>query len=249
MHCGFPVLLSSLTIVCDVFTRTLIWNHGFSFSSSPYKTPHGRAEDLYPPVASTSTTSALWQCYLTIRKRLGCAPLASLTPMNDAVSRAWFAAVLSSPCWVMVIQKSTLIARGMWNWLLGLKPLVCSESMCVLSRLLIVQPDHTYANVLSWSQSIGRITASIRHSEILYSGPYNHSDELRASAKNGSVSLFLSIIIFRCTAAQMRLNHFSTTLSAIPTPRTVIGYSFCGKYLIAWSWVGKTQRTTARSCF
>lgn len=71
----------------------------------------------------------------------------------------------------------------MWNWVWGLKSLVCSESMHVLARLLIVQPDHTYANALSWSQSIERITASIRHTERLYTGPYNHSVELRASGK------------------------------------------------------------------
>lgn len=72
----------------------------------------------------------------------------------------------------------------MWNLVGGLKSLVCSESMHVLARLLIVQPDHTYANALSWSQSIERITASIRHTEkSLYSGPYNHSAELRASGK------------------------------------------------------------------
>lgn len=144
----------------------------------------------------------LWlDCSLNGREQLGCTSLSALTHVhtNKMISGVPFSAP-SNTCWVMVIQnsktppqkKSTLIAKSMWNWVWGLKSLVCSESMHVLERLLIVQPDHTYANSLSWSQSIERITASIRHTERLYTGPYNHWIELRASVKE---SVFLSIHI------------------------------------------------------
>ncbi len=146
----------------------------------------------------------------------------------------------------------------MWNWVWGLKSLVCGESMHVLARLLIVQPDHTYANALSWSQSIERITASIRHTERLYTGPYNHSAELRASGKERTCFSFSphhhsktrekereSAPMYCCTDA---FESFSKDLFLPNTPSSAQWSGF-GKYLIVWPCVFETWRTSARSCF
>lgn len=208
-----------------MFTRLLICNHGISFpllSATPVELV--KADDLYPLVArmNNATERLLLLCCINGRKKLGCTPLSALThiPMNDMVSGVTFSA-LSDTCWVMVIRnsktskKAPLIAKRMWNWVWGLKSVVCGESMYVLARLLIVQLDHTYANALSWSQSKERITASIRHTERLYTGPYNHSAELRASGKETVFSFsphhHSKIREHQCIAALMLLNHFQKT--------------------------------------
>lgn len=147
----------------------------------------------------------------------------------------------------------------MWNSVWGLKSLVCSESMHVLARLLIVQPDHTYANSFSWSQSIERITASIRHTKRLYTGPYNHSAELRASGEKKEMFFFLSTSAFKgqrgrerapvycCTDA---FESFSKTLSyQTRPPMHSDRVQLFGKYLIEWPCVFETWRTSIRSCF
>lgn len=60
-------------------------------------------------------------------------------------------------------------------------------------------------------QSIERITASFRHTDRLYTGPYNYWIEFGASVKE-SVSPSLLFTIdrpeSRCAAAQTLLNHF-----------------------------------------
>lgn len=117
--------------------------------------------------------------------------------MNDMACQEIPFKLYQSPCWVMVIlkrERAPKFVRSMWNWVGGLKSPVCSESMHVLARLLIVQPDHTYANQLSWSQSTERIIASIRHTESLYTGPYNHSAELRASGEEKKKPFFFSFL-------------------------------------------------------
>lgn len=150
----------------------------------------------------------------------------------------------------------------MWNWVWGLKSLVCSESMHVLARLLIVQPDHTYANVPSWSHSTERITASIRHTESLYTGPYNHSAELRASGKERKCFSFSlhqhsktregerargRAPMYRCTDA---FESFSKTFSyQTRPPMHRDRVQLFGKYLIVWPCVFETWRMSMRSCF
>lgn len=164
-----------------------------------------KAEDLHPLVARTRTATLTSLSMLhwlhSVPSRAG----------ESLVAHHWLLWIIwmirypelpfsasSNTCWVMVNQnsttaprppKSTLIAQSVRNWVWGLKSPVCSESMHVLERLLLVHRDHTYANSLSWSRSIERIAANIRHTERLYTGPYNHWIELRASVKGG---VFLS---------------------------------------------------------
>lgn len=144
----------------------------------------------------------------------------------------------------------------MWNWFLGLKSLVCSESTYVLARLLIVQPDHTYANSPSWSQSIERITASFRHTDRLYTGPYNYWIEFGASVKE-SVSPSLLFTIDRPERADV-LQHrrFWITFNKLfllggerRLPLHSKRVQLFSKYLIVWPHVFDTWRTSARGCF
>lgn len=161
-------------------------------------------KSLLPPEQRTSTS--WWpgavmqqvQCFFCFDGRIKAWLHTSVRFDSISIWMIWRAKkfpfkLYQSPCWVMVIlkrERAPKFVRSMWNWVGGLKSPVCSESMHVLARLLIVQPDHTYANQLSWSQSTERIIASIRHTESLYTGPYNHSAELRASGEEKKKPFF-----------------------------------------------------------
>lgn len=153
--------------------------------------------------------------------------------------------------------KRHLNCKAWWNWVWGLKPLVCTESRHVFVRLLIVQPDHTYANAPSWSQSTERIAVSIHHAERLHTGPYNHSAELRASGKERKRFSFSpyhhsesterkisNVLLRRC---------FWVFFKDLFLPNTPPHHSdrvqLFGKYLIVWPCVFETWRTSVRSCF
>lgn len=153
-------------------------------------------------------------------------------------------------------QKSTIFSTSMGNWVWGLKSLVCSESLHVLRRLLIVQPDHTYANAPPWSESIERITASILHTERRYTSPYNHSVEFREKwRKKGSVFLSTHISIQRLERESAPMHCCSLMLQKdvqrpFPTkhaPRCrVMGWSFL---VNIWYCGLVSSRKSIRSCF
>lgn len=157
-------------------------------------------------------------------------------------------------------EKSTLIAKSMWKWVWGLKSLVCSESMHVLGRLLIVQPPIIHMQMFSHDptalKELQRASVTLKDSILAHIITLLNWGQV---GRKGSVFLSLPIAIQRaererklpCTAAQMLLNPFQRPFlnKHAPPLCAVIGYSFFCKYLIAWPCVFETWRTSVRSCF
>lgn len=225
-----------------MFTRPLILNHGIRFPPLPAVPVETlRADDLYPLVArmssatltSTDMVSSMAGKSLVVHHSV----LWLLFTWMISFSRVPFSAS-SSTCWVMVIQnppkkipKRHINCKEHVKLGWGLKSPVCSESMHVLARLLIVQPHHTYANSLSWSQSIERLTASIwQTKKKSYTGPYNHWIELRASVSvlfpspmpDQRKKARSNVLLYRC----FRIIFKDLFLLKLPPSETVIGHSF-----------------------